>query len=48
MVTQIDFQAPTAKGYGGGLVVSINAFYSNDTSSNPACFLDFIVRKKQE
>ena len=47
MVTQIDFQAPGAKGYGGGLVVSINAFYSNGTSSNPACFLDLIVRKNK-
>ena len=30
---------------GGGLVVSALAFFSNDTSSNPAGYLKFLFKK---
>ena len=31
--------------HGGGLVVSIRAFYSDDPSSNPAGYLNFLYKK---
>ena len=34
-------------GRGGGLVVSVLAFYSDDPSSNPAGYLNFLDEKKQ-
>ena len=32
-------------GRGGGLVVSILAFYSSNPNLNPACYLNFIYEK---
>ena len=32
-------------GRGGGLVVSVHAFYSDDPSSNPAGYLNFLYEK---
>ena len=32
-------------GRGGGLVVSLLAFYSDDPNSNPACYLNFLHEK---
>ena len=32
-------------GRGGSLVVSVLAFYSNDPSSNPAGYLNFLYKK---
>ena len=34
-------------GRGGGLVVSILAFYSDDPSSNPAGYLIFLYEKRK-
>ena len=33
------------KGHGGGLVVSVLAFYFNDPSSNPPCYMNFRYEK---
>ena len=35
----------TYVGRGGGLVVSVLAFYSDDLSSNPAGYLNFLYEK---
>ena len=36
---------PTQRGRGGGLVVSILAFYFDDPSSNPAGYLNLLYEK---